>query len=116
MEKMIAYCGINCAVCPEYLATKKDDDNMRKEVQNVWKNEYNVDLKLEDINCDGCKQNGRLSKYCQTCEIKKCAEGKNFENCAYCEDYACDDLNNLFAMLSSEFSGKNRLDGIRKGL
>jgi hypothetical protein len=116
MEKMIAYCGINCAGCPSYLATQKDDDSMRKQVQDLWKNQFNVDLKLEDINCDGCKGGGKLGFYCKACGIKKCAEGKNLENCAYCEDYACDKLNNLFAMLPPDFSGKETLDEIKSNI
>jgi len=44
MEKMIAYCGINCAGCPTYLATQKNDDSMRKQVQSLWKNQFKVDF------------------------------------------------------------------------
>ena len=116
MEKMIAYCGINCDGCPTYLATQKDDDYMREQVQNLWKNQFKIDLKLKDINCDGCKGDGILGFYCKTCSIKKCAEGKSLENCAYCEDYTCDKLNNLFAMLPPDFSGKDVLDEIKSNI
>ena len=116
MEKMIAYCGINCAGCPTYLATQKDDDSIRKQVQRLWKNQFKVDLKLEDINCDGCKAGGKLGSYCKICTVKKCAERKALENCAHCEDYACDNLNTLFGMLPPEFSGKETLDEIKNNL
>ena len=116
MDKMIAYCGINCAGCPSYLATQKDDDSLRKQVKDLWKNQFNVDLKLEDINCDGCKGGGKLGFYCKVCGIKKCAERKNLENCANCEDYACNKLTNLFQMLPSGYSAKETLDEIKSNI
>ena len=38
MEKMIAFCGIVCAECPAFLATKMDDDNERKKITYQFMN------------------------------------------------------------------------------
>jgi len=32
MNKMIAFCGLNCTECPAFIATRKDDDEERKKV------------------------------------------------------------------------------------
>ena len=97
MEKMIAYCGIICSECDAFVATQNGDDTKRKEVAELWTREYDVDIKTEDINCDGClADTGRLIGYCHTCEIRKCGQEKGVVNCAYCDDYACDKLAKLF--------------------
>ena len=54
MGKMIAYCGIVCSECPTLLATQKDDDEARKQDVEMWSKQFKFDLKMEDINCDGC--------------------------------------------------------------
>jgi hypothetical protein len=111
MEKMMAFCGINCHECPAFFATIANDDGKRAEVAQFWSTQFNADIKPEDINCNGCQSDsGRLFDYCQTCEIKKCGMGKNVENCAHCSDYSCEKLNNFFKMMPV---AKKHLDEIR---
>lgn len=113
MEKMIAFCGIVCTECPAFLATQKDDDGERRKVAEMWSKQYNVDIRPEEINCDGCLSDGRLVGHCMVCEIRKCGLKRNVENCAYCDDYACEKLNRFFAMASQ---AKIVLEEIRKSL
>ena len=63
-EKMMAYCGMNCAYCYAHLKKKKP--------------------------CPGC----RLSdvgkpEHCRTCRIKDCAKEKGFSFCSECTLYPC---------------------------
>jgi len=98
MDKMIAHCGIVCTECPAFEATQKDDNAKRKKVAEAWSKQYKRDIKPEDINCDGCKSQGkRLIGYSTICEIRKCGKEKQVENCAYCAEYACDKLTKFFA-------------------
>ena len=70
MEKMIAFCGIVCTECPGFIATQKDSDEERKRVAESWSKMYNIEIKPEEINCDGClTTNGRLVNYCKVCEV-----------------------------------------------
>ena len=112
MDKMIAFCGLACSGCPARLATQKDDDAKRKEVAEAWSKQYNATIKPEDINCDGCMSQ-RLFFYCNICEIRKCGTEKRVENCAYCDEYACDKLTKFFAMAPA---AKTALEEIRKSL
>ncbi|MFX1363650.1 MAG: DUF3795 domain-containing protein [Promethearchaeota archaeon] len=112
MEKSIAYCGINCTECQAYLATQKNDIEEIKEVAKDWSSE-SMSFKPEDIYCDSCKQNDRIFSWCKDCTIKSCCIGKGFENCAYCEDYFC---NNLKMTFDRTPSAKERLDQIWKYL
>ena len=51
MEKIIAYCGLNCYNCPVFLATKNDDDVAREKTAAMWAEQFGFDLKPEDIKC-----------------------------------------------------------------
>lgn len=55
---MIAYCGLVCSDCPTFLATKNDDDVARQKTADLYAQNFGLDLKPEDINCDGCKSEG----------------------------------------------------------
>jgi len=100
MDTMISYCGLQCHKCPAFLATKKDDDNERKKVAEEWSKHYKSDIKPEHINCLGCTSGeDPIFQYCRVCEIRKCAREKGLENCAYCDDYACEKLNDFFKMV-----------------
>jgi hypothetical protein len=70
VDTYIAYCGHGgCPSCPNY--GKK---------------------------CDGCLTDGDvLTQYAVNCAVRNCNVEKNVLNCAYCEEYACDKLNAMFA-------------------
>jgi hypothetical protein len=115
MQEMIAYCGLICTGCPAFIATQKDDNAERQKVVEKWSSEKNP-MTIEDINCDGCIAVGkRLIKFCNECEVRACGIEKKVENCAHCDDFACDKLEKLWGMLSSK-DAKGRLEEIRKNL
>ena len=110
MKEMIAFCGLNCFECGAFLATKENDDQKRAEVAQEWSKLFKVEIKAEDINCEGCQSDrGRVFNYCKVCKIRKCGKGKGLENCGYCDDYPCRKLDFI---LSNAADAKNRLDKI----
>ncbi len=116
MEENLAYCGLICETCPIKLATKEKSKEkqyeMRVEIVREIKKHYGEECKLEDItDCDGCKTEGeRLFSGCKNCHMRKCARRKGVDNCAYCDEYACEKLMKLFA---TDPDAKKRLDKIR---
>ena len=116
---MLSYCGLICDSCPVHLATLETDESvklsMRKSIAQLCNEKYNMNLGPENItDCDGCKSGtGRLFSGCMDCGIRKCVEAKSIENCAYCEDYACKELEKMF---NDDPEAKERLDKIRAGL
>jgi len=115
MEKMIAFCGIICSECPALVATQENDNEKRKQVAELWSKMYNSDIKSEEINCNGCMaKSGRLFRYCNVCEIRKCGQERHLKNCAYCEDYICEKLSSFFKMAGPD--PKYNLEEIRKML
>lgn len=92
MDKITAFCGLNCTDCQAYLATKENNDQKRIEIAKAWSTlEY--PLKPEDINCEGCStKKGQTISFVESCAIRKCVLKRNISNCAYCPDYACEQL------------------------
>ena len=114
MEKMIGYCGIICSACPVLIATQKNDDAERKRVAEIFTKQYGKGYKPEDINCEGCtSDSSRIFSYCNVCEIRKCGREKYVKNCAYCPEYPCEKLSQLFSKYSK---AEEILDEIRRGL
>ena len=110
MKEMIAFCGLGCHECEAFLATQENDDQRRATVAQEWSRLFKVEIKPEDINCDGCLSNGeRIFNYCKVCEIRKCGNGKSLKNCGYCGEYPCHKLDFIF---SKAPDAKNRLDKI----
>lgn len=59
MKEMVAVCGLNCHECGAFLATKENDDQKRAKVAQEWSKLFKVEVKPEDINCEGCQSMGR---------------------------------------------------------
>jgi len=87
MNKMIAYCGLDCEKCDAYIATIKNDDALRVKTAKIWSELNGVEITAEMINCLGCRADGIKTPYCeQICAIRKCANSKNFETCGRCSN------------------------------
>lgn len=106
----IACCGLDCSNCGAYISTRNNDDNKRAEVAKEWSAMYNIDLKPEDINCNGCRSEGQKFSHCNVCEIRSCCMEKEVANCAGCDMYACDKLENFFEMVPD---ARTMLDKLR---
>lgn len=111
---MITVCGLNCHECGAFFATKENDDQKRAKVAQEWSKLFKVEVKPEDINCEGCQSmGGRVFNYCNVCEIRKCGKEKGLKNCGYCSEYPC---NKLDLIISNNQDVKRRLDEINSAL
>lgn len=116
MNRVIAYCGIICSDCPAFKATNANDDAERRRVAKLWTEQFGVEHKIKDINCDGCLSKGpRIYRHCTTCEIRKCGLDRNVENCAHCEEYACEKLSKLFNEYKPAKEVLDEIRGLKKG-
>lgn len=94
-EQMLSYCGIDCAVCPAYLATQANDIEKLTTLAGQWfegATDYTIVL------CNGCKSDGHIMKWCAECPTRACAIERELENCAYCADFGCEKLLKVFEM------------------
>jgi len=100
MEKLIAYCGLDCALCGAYLALKNDDQALREKTAVEWTKAHNFNFTPEMINCTGCKGTGVQVGHCSECEMRKCAMTKGHVNCGACEDFeTCKNINEMMEMV-----------------
>ena len=87
MKTMIAYCGLDCEKCDAYLATIRDDQALREKTAKQWSEWNHVEIRPEDINCEGCRATGKKSVYCdRLCGIRQCAQKKGMETCGACPE------------------------------
>ncbi len=92
--EIIAYCGLDCSQCPSYQATKKNDIAALKSIAKKWPPNL-AEITVNDVVCEGCF-GPRVSKCClEYCAIRRCAIGKTVKNCAYCNEYKCQNLAEL---------------------
>jgi len=109
----IGYCGLNCAECPVFVATRTDDDAARTKVAAQWSKKFQWDLTPSDINCEGCKNTGgRIFGYCGECRIRRCGSERGIDHCAWCEEYACAKLQDFFSFSSD---ARTALEALRNG-
>jgi hypothetical protein len=119
MKDELSYCGLVCGTCPIYLLSREQNEEkkrkMRIDIAQQIKEHYGQEFDPEFVtDCDGCKTKGdRLFSGCKSCQIRKCANEKNIENCAYCSEYPCEKLDEFFA---KDPEAKERLDKIKNTL
>lgn len=87
MNKLIAFCGLDCGNCDAYIATKNNDQALREKTAKLWTELNNVPILPEQINCEGCRVDGIKTVYCQSlCPIRICALEKGVETCGQCPE------------------------------
>ena len=100
MEKLIAYCGINCAECDAYLALQNNDQALREKAAVEWTKRHNFDFTPDMINCTSCQGSGVQVGYCSQCGVRKCASAKGVVNCGACGEFkTCKTINDFHAMV-----------------
>ncbi|MCL1815653.1 MAG: DUF3795 domain-containing protein [Treponema sp.] len=100
MEKIIAYCGLNCAECDAYLALQNNDQALREKTAAEWTKAHNFSFTPDMINCTSCKGAGVQVGHCSECEIRKCASEKGVINCGACGGFkTCKTINDFLVQV-----------------
>jgi hypothetical protein len=87
MKPLIACCGIDCEKCDARMATVANDDKLREETAQKWREMFNSpSITAESINCMGCRVDGPKFMHCNHCEIRKCAQEKKLSTCGDCKE------------------------------
>ena len=99
MNKMIAYCGLDCEKCDAYLATIRDDQALREKTAKAWAELNQAPILPEHINCLGCRADGVKTVFCDSlCQIRQCALNKGVETCGgYPEMERCGTVGQIHA-------------------
>ncbi len=87
MKNKIAYCGLDCEKCDAYIATVNDDQALREKTAKVWAKLNHAPILPEHINCEGCRENGAKTVFCESlCSIRQCALKKQVATCGECPE------------------------------
>ncbi len=90
-EHLGAVCGLYCGACTLYRARHDYDRKDAAEVLSRLAERWQVPV--EEVVCEGCLSNGPLAPYCQRCEIRRCAAGREgVTRCADCPEFPCERL------------------------
>jgi len=102
MESNLAYCGIDCAVCPAHLATATGDREALTKLAKEWGGDYPPEVATADnLRCSGCQQGAGeyLCFFCSDCTIRSCAIERELVSCAYCDEMeGCEKLEPCWKM------------------
>ena len=99
MNDLIGYCGLNCEKCDAYIATVNNDNGLREKTAKRWSELNKVLILPENINCDGCRMNGKKTVYCESlCVIRQCALKNCVHTCGSCRKMEnCEKLEMIFS-------------------
>ena len=87
MKENIACCGLDCDKCDAFIATRSNDDALREKTAKYWSELNGVTILPEQINCDGCRRNGRKTVFCdKLCQIRRCVLKKGYRTCGDCAE------------------------------
>ncbi len=93
LDDLIAVCGVSCAQCRAYTATRAGGRTGLESVAAEWTKTMGRTFTSDDVVCDGCRvPDGRHSTYCATCDIRNCAQGKGTITCAHCAECPCEKI------------------------
>jgi hypothetical protein len=113
-ERIVATCGIVCTECDAYKATQAGDQDALEAMAAEASRQLGVEMTADETMCDGCLGfSGRQITYCGVCAIRACGIENLVDNCAHCEQYACEKIE-AFARPGS--AHRQTLDAIRAEL
>jgi uncharacterized CHY-type Zn-finger protein len=106
----LAFCGIDCAGCDAYIATQTNNQELKEKTLETWKKQFNAEMTLDAVTCDGCVSGGCHGGYTGECPIRACGMAKGIANCGLCPEYSCEKLDAFVAHIPG---GRERLDAAR---
>ncbi|OYD15048.1 hypothetical protein CH333_06665 [candidate division WOR-3 bacterium JGI_Cruoil_03_44_89] len=111
-NQMVAVCGLDCGECDIHQASNNPE--IARQIVDWFKKERDIEVKLEDIRCSGCKGD-RTKHWSPDCWILKCCvDEKGLEFCSQCDDFPCEKLIEWAKGSEKYGDALNRLKGMGK--
>ena len=73
------------------VATQTNDDDLRRQSQNFYKESFGLDIPLEKFYCDGGRSKN-VFELCKECPFKKCCIERGIDSCSKCSEYPCPEV------------------------
>jgi len=107
---LIAYCGIECSKCNNYIATQSENKEELKTVAERLSKIYCTEVKPEYVICDGCRGGSRKSYFCENlCKIHKCCTERKYYSCMECAEFMCNELQSEIKYKPEAIENLNKL-------
>jgi hypothetical protein len=91
MEPVLTCCGYRCDLCLAYRPNVERNPSNRQALSDGWHRYFGFRLNPEVICCDGCmSEDPHLID--DGCPVRPCVIEKGLQNCAQCDDYICEKL------------------------
>lgn len=105
MQEM-TMCGYKCELCKAYAPNIESKDE-RSKLSMIWNKYYDLDIKPEQIYCDGCRcfREG-ATRIDNNCPVRKCVIQMNIEHCGNCTSFPCDTFNERKGLTIEEAQAK----------
>lgn len=99
LNKIIAACGNDCAVCPRYI--KEPYSKTAKQLAHTAELWHKIGYRErvvtnDEISCMGCTEDN----WCRY-QVVKCTNEKKIDNCGSCKEYPCANIKDCFAVTKS---------------
>lgn len=86
----ITMCGYRCDLCKAYAPNIETNDE-REMLSKVWKKYYDLDIKAEQIYCDGCRCcKEDAVRIDSNCPVRQCVLQMGIDNCGDCGSFPCE--------------------------
>jgi hypothetical protein len=91
MEPILTRCGYRCDLCLAYRPNIEAHPENQQILSDGWFEYFGFRIPPDDLVCDGCwSKEGQWID--QSCPVRPCVIQRGLENCACCEAFICEKL------------------------
>jgi len=91
-NEILTRCGYRCDLCLAFKDNIQKDDR-RELLSKGWNKIFGIELKPENIFCEGCLScKSDLKLIDSECKVRPCVIARGIENCSQCEEFPCEIL------------------------
>ena len=95
-ESLVAYCGIDCRICPSYIYSQNKSSMSQNHVKQFWEKMCDIKLGCGDVGCNACNNGSKkLIEHCQRCNVRNCARSRGYDLCEKCSDFPCAEVEEI---------------------
>jgi hypothetical protein len=91
MEEILSRCGYRCDLCLAYRPNVEKNPSNQQVLSDGWFKYFGFRVEPENILCEGC-MGDQPKTIDQECTVRPCVIVKGLDNCASCDQFACDKL------------------------
>ena len=109
-DRKLTMCGYCCDMCQAFVRNIRKKDE-REQLAGYWKRYYDLDIPVENMNCDGCRcKKAEARRIDDACPVRACVLSRKLNACAECENYPCETFLSRKGLSHAEADEMEELD------